>query len=97
MPSLLPLNDVEKAYWSTEAFQRCLRATRWHLDNALKRAEETVVWRREFGVDDMPDSRVSREGETGKELVFGYDNLQRPVLYVRTVTARHLPLLQAPH
>jgi hypothetical protein len=77
-----PLSDVEKCYWSTEAFQRCLRATKWVYDAAVKRAEETCVWRREFGVEEMGPERVSEEGETGKELVFGFDVQSRPVLYM---------------
>ncbi|GAA5843316.1 hypothetical protein JCM5353_005272 [Sporobolomyces roseus] len=80
--SLHPLNDVERCYWSSQAFQRCLRATKWDYPNALKRAEETLVWRREFKVEEMKESDISREGETGKELVFGFDVDCRPVLYM---------------
>lgn len=80
--TLIPLDDVEKCYWSSQAFQRCLRATKWDYQNALKRAEETLVWRREYKVETMKEEDVSREGETGKELVFGFDNDCRPVLYM---------------
>ncbi|GAA5898558.1 CRAL-TRIO domain-containing protein [Sporobolomyces salmoneus] len=80
--SLTPLNDIERCYWSSQAFQRCLRATKWDYLNALKRAEETLVWRREFKVEEMREEDVSREGETGKELVFGFDKDCRPVLYM---------------
>ncbi|GAA5869630.1 hypothetical protein JCM16303_000529 [Sporobolomyces ruberrimus] len=80
--SLHPLNDIEKCYWSSQAFQRCLRATKWDYQNALKRAEETLVWRREFKVEEMREEDVSREGETGKELIFGFDKESRPVLYM---------------
>jgi len=52
----------------------------------LKRAEETLVWRREFKVEEMKESDVSREGETGKELVFGFDVDCRPVLYMVQLT-----------
>jgi hypothetical protein len=63
-----------------------LRSVRWNEENAIKRAEETAVWRRAFPAD-LPAERVSVEGETGKELVFGYDNDCRPVLYmVSTLT-----------
>ncbi|KAM0754643.1 CRAL/TRIO domain-containing protein [Meredithblackwellia eburnea MCA 4105] len=83
-PVLKQLTDKEKCYWSTEAFQRCLRATKWVYQDAVKRAEETLVWRREFcdGVDEMTPELVSHEGETGKELVAGYDINFRPVLYM---------------
>ncbi|GAA6058626.1 hypothetical protein JCM10212_004037 [Sporobolomyces blumeae] len=80
--TLTPLSDVEKCYWSNQAFQRCLRATKWDYANAVKRAEETCVWRREFNVEGMKEQDVSREGETGKELVFGFDVDCRPVLYM---------------
>ncbi|GAA6004749.1 CRAL-TRIO domain-containing protein [Rhodotorula paludigena] len=77
-----PLNDVEKCYWSRQAFLRCFRATKWDYDAARKRAEETLVWRREYGVEDMKEEDVAIEGETGKEIVFGYDVNCRPVLYM---------------
>jgi hypothetical protein len=80
--TLIGLNDVEKCYWSNQAFQRCLRATKWDYLQAEKRAEETLVWRREFKVEEMKEQDVSKEGETGKELIFGYDNDSRPVLYM---------------
>ncbi|POY72556.1 hypothetical protein BMF94_4383 [Rhodotorula taiwanensis] len=82
MADVHPLSEVEKCYWSNQAFQRCLRATKWDYAAALKRAEETCVWRREFGVEEMREEDVWREGETGKELVFGYDVNCRPVLYM---------------
>lgn len=77
-----PLNDVERCYWSRQAFLRCFRATKWDYDAARKRAEETLVWRREYGVEDMKEEDVAIEGETGKEIVFGYDVNCRPVLYM---------------
>jgi len=82
MNDLHPLNDVEKCYWSPQAFLRCFRAVKWDYAAALRRAEETAVWRREYGVEDMKEEDVWVEGETGKELVFGYDVNARPVLYM---------------
>lgn len=83
---------LSTSFRSIEGFQRVLRATRWNDEAALKRAEETVAWRREFPAD-LPAERVSREGETGKELVFGYDNDCRPVLYM--VSSSHTTLYEA--
>ncbi|GAA5884608.1 hypothetical protein JCM6882_005320 [Rhodosporidiobolus microsporus] len=77
-----PLNDVEKCYWSKQAFLRCLRAVKWDYAAGVRRAEETLVWRREFKVEEMKESDISREGETGKELVMGFDVNCRPVLYM---------------
>lgn len=82
MADLVPLNDVEKCYWSPQAFLRCFRAVKWDYAAGLRRAEETCVWRREYAVEDMKEDDVWTEGETGKELVFGYDVNARPVLYM---------------
>ncbi|GAA5954211.1 hypothetical protein JCM21900_006963 [Sporobolomyces salmonicolor] len=79
---LHPLTDVEKCYWSSQAFLRCLRAVKWDYTAAVRRAEETCVWRREYNVEGMKEEDVWREGETGKELVLGYDVDCRPVLYM---------------
>lgn len=65
-----------------QAFERCFRAVKWDYDAAVKRAEVTCVWRREYGVEEMKPEHVSPEGETGKEIVFGYDRDSRPVLYM---------------
>ncbi|SCV74158.1 BQ2448_6590 [Microbotryum intermedium] len=78
----VPLSDVEKCYWSWEQFQRVARAVNWDYPAAVKRAEEILVWRREFGVDSMQPEQVSHEGETGKKLSFGYDFESRPILYM---------------
>ncbi|GAA5855526.1 hypothetical protein JCM8547_007872 [Rhodosporidiobolus lusitaniae] len=77
-----PLTAVEKCYWSRQAFLRCFRAVKWDYAAGVRRAEETLVWRREFGVEEMQESDVSKEGETGKELVMGFDVNCRPVLYM---------------
>lgn len=82
MEDLHPLSDVEKCYWSRQAFSRCLRAVKWDYAAGVRRAEETCVWRREYGVEEMKEEDVSHEGETGKELVMGYDINCRPVLYM---------------
>ncbi|BGP14593.1 hypothetical protein JCM10213_001941 [Rhodosporidiobolus nylandii] len=77
-----PLTDVEKCYWSRQAFLRCLRAVKWDYPAAVRRAEETCVWRREYRVEEMKESDIWKEGETGKELVMGFDANCRPVLYM---------------
>lgn len=79
---LAPLNDVEKCYCSQQHFHRVFRAVKWDYNAALKRAEEITVWRREAKVEEMRPEQVSIEGETGKEIVFGYDKQCRPVLYM---------------
>lgn len=94
---LRPLDDVEKCYWSREAFLRCLRACKWHYDNAVRRAEETCVWRREYNVEQLGADSISVEGETGKELVYGFDRQCRPVLYMVRERATALPLHSTEH
>ncbi|EGW33425.1 uncharacterized protein SPAPADRAFT_60781 [Spathaspora passalidarum NRRL Y-27907] len=52
-----------------------------------------MVWRRTFGVVNIPDhtdpaklitaDKVAHENETGKQLIVGYDNDNRPCLYLR--------------
>lgn len=79
---LAPLDDVEKCYCSEQHFHRVCRAVKWDYHAALKRAEEITVWRREAKVEEMSPDQVSIEGETGKELIFGYDKQCRPVLYM---------------
>lgn len=79
------LDDVEKCYLSREAFLRILRSRSFDLPNSIKRAEETIVWRRDFDVENMDTVKkdiIENEAATGKEIVFGYDSLCRPVLYM---------------
>lgn len=85
------LDDVERCYWSREAFLRCLRACKWNYDAALRRAEETCVWRREYGVETLSADDVAKEGETGKEVVYGFDRQCRPVLYMASRSAPEWP------
>jgi hypothetical protein len=80
------LTDDEKAWLTRECFLRYLRATKWKSDDAKRRIESTLVWRRTFGVDPYstlaPDV-VAPENETGKEVILGYDNDCRPCLYLK--------------
>lgn len=88
-----PLVDSEKAWLSKECFLRYLRASKWKEDVAIKRIYETIVWRRTFGVVDIPGytdplkkitaEMVEPENHTGKQLIIGYDNDNRPCLYLR--------------
>jgi len=79
-----PLSDTEKCWLSSEQVQRFLRATKWDLPSAFARCEETIVWRREFGVEDINNdaSMVEEESRTGKEIILGWDNQKRPCLYM---------------
>ncbi|RLV96001.1 Phosphatidylinositol transfer protein PDR16 [Spathaspora sp. JA1] len=84
-----PLLEEELAWLTKECFLRYLRATKWKVDAAIKRIEETMIWRRTFGVVNLDSNKlitpdmVAQENETGKQLIVGYDNDNRPCLYLR--------------
>ncbi|KAF7796475.1 hypothetical protein EIP86_007652 [Pleurotus ostreatoroseus] len=74
----------EEKFWLAHA-RIYLRATKWHgAPAAIKRLEETLAWRREFGLydDRFTPSHVEPEAVTGKEVIFGYDVNGRPALYL---------------
>lgn len=80
------LTDTEKAWLTKECFLRYLRATKWHVAQCNKRIEETLVWRRTFGVDpegSLSAEIVNDENLTGKEVILGFDNDCRPCLYLK--------------
>ncbi|ODV80382.1 uncharacterized protein CANTADRAFT_25970 [Suhomyces tanzawaensis NRRL Y-17324] len=85
-----PLTEDEKSWLTRECFLRYLRATKWVTKDAIDRVTLTLAWRREFGISHLfeKDNKVngestSVEGETGKEVVLGYDNDSRPCLYLK--------------
>ncbi|KAF2838052.1 CRAL/TRIO domain-containing protein [Patellaria atrata CBS 101060] len=69
--------------WLTrDCLLRYLRATKWNQAEASKRLLATISWRREYGVEGLTPEHISPENETGKQLIFGYDNDARPCLYL---------------
>jgi len=69
--------------WLTrECLLRYLRATTWVVANAERRLQETLIWRREYGVETLTPEHISPENETGKQVILGYDNNARPCLYL---------------
>lgn len=52
------LGDVERCFWSREAFERVFRATNWRADDARERAEEIAVWRRDYGVETLSADEI---------------------------------------
>lgn len=77
-----PLSDDECLWLTRECLLRYLRATSWNVQNATKRLQETLVWRREYGLKDITADHVAPEAETGKQHILGYDNDMRPCLYM---------------
>lgn len=86
-----PVLEEEKAWLTKECYLRYLRASKWKLDVAIKRLEESFVWRRTFGVVNIPGHTetlitadlVVDENATGKHYIVGYDIDNRPCLYLR--------------
>ncbi|KAK3326616.1 CRAL-TRIO domain-containing protein [Apodospora peruviana] len=77
-----PLSDHEKQWLTKECLLRYLRATKWHQKDAEKRLRETLVWRREYGVEDLTAEHISPENETGKQVVLGFDKEGRVCHYL---------------
>ncbi|KAJ6609259.1 CRAL-TRIO domain-containing protein [Mycena sp. CBHHK59/15] len=87
-PEYLPglekgLMDIEKFWLSYECILRYLRASKWKVDTAIHRLEETLKWRREYGIyDTVTAELVEPEAITGKQIQLGYDVNGRPGLYL---------------
>ncbi|OJT15007.1 CRAL-TRIO domain-containing protein C23B6.04c [Trametes pubescens] len=64
---------------------RFLRAVKWaSAQAATKRLEETLKWRREYGLYELiTASYVEPEALTGKMMIWGYDSDKRPAIYLR--------------
>ncbi|PQK14533.1 hypothetical protein BB8028_0005g00640 [Beauveria bassiana] len=77
-----PLQDRERAWLTRDCLLRYLRATKWHVDDAAKRVQATMAWRREYGLDDFTPDYISPEQETGKQIIVGYDKAGRPCQYL---------------
>ncbi|KAJ7707632.1 CRAL/TRIO domain-containing protein [Mycena rosella] len=78
-----PLMDVEKMWLSYECILRYLRASKWKVDAAIHRLEETLKWRRSYGIyDALTADLVEPEAVTGKQILLGYDTNGRPGLYL---------------
>ncbi|OAA45366.1 CRAL/TRIO domain protein [Cordyceps fumosorosea ARSEF 2679] len=77
-----PLTDRERAWLTRDCLRRYLRATKWNVDDAAKRLQATLGWRREYGLDGFTPDYISPEQETGKQIIVGYDKMGRPCQYL---------------
>ncbi|KAK8242082.1 CRAL/TRIO domain protein [Phyllosticta capitalensis] len=78
-----PLSDDERMWLSKECLLRYLRAVKWASASAAeKRVLDSLVWRREYGTNAFTADYISKENETGKLVILGYDNDGRPCLYM---------------
>jgi hypothetical protein len=56
-----PLSEVEEYFLSRECILRYLRATKWNVNEAKKRLEGTIIWRREYGTDTLTAETIEPE------------------------------------
>ncbi|SCU90084.1 LADA_0F01706g1_1 [Lachancea dasiensis] len=85
------LSSEEKAWLTRDCFLRYLRATKWDVQDCISRIELSIAWRRQFGIDKMGEEHgdslkanmVEEEEETGKQVVLGFENDARPILYLK--------------
>jgi len=77
-----PVTEDERMWLTRECLLRYLRATKWKPQDALRRLQGTLSWRREYGADTFTADYISPENETGKQVIQGYDNDRRPCLYL---------------
>ncbi|CAL1716866.1 unnamed protein product [Somion occarium] len=78
------LSDEEKFWLSYECMLRYLRATKWAgAEQAIKRLEDTLRWRRQFGLyDKIKAEYIEPEAVTGKMITYGFDVDGKPALYL---------------
>ncbi|KDN45653.1 hypothetical protein RSAG8_04737, partial [Rhizoctonia solani AG-8 WAC10335] len=77
------LTEEEKLWLTRECLLRYLRASKWVLATTIKRLDDTLKWRREYGLYDLiTPEHVEPESLTGKEQLVGYDAERRPALYM---------------
>jgi len=78
-----PMTDSERMFLTRECLLRYLRATTWNVSHAETRLRNTLVWRREYGLEKLTPDYISIENATGKQVILGWDNNGRPCHYLR--------------
>jgi hypothetical protein len=78
-----PLKDSERMFLTRDCLLRYLRATTWNVAQAETRLKNTLVWRREYGLEGFTRDYISIENATGKQLILGWDNAGRTCQYLR--------------
>jgi hypothetical protein len=81
--STTPITDNERMFMTREGILRYLRASSWNVAQAETRLKNTLIWRREYGVEKHTKDYISVEQETGKQLLLGWDNEGRTCEYMR--------------
>ena len=81
--STSPIKDAERMWLSRECLLRYLRASKWQIAKAADRILDTLTWRRDYGFEtNLTPEKISVESETGKQMILGFDNNARPILYM---------------
>lgn len=77
------LTEDEKFWLSCECMLRFLRACKWNVTATIQRLEDTLRWRREFGLySTVTPEHVEPEAVTGKQIIYGFDCERRPAFYM---------------
>ncbi|KAM3525691.1 hypothetical protein NHJ13051_003864 [Beauveria bassiana] len=89
-----PITSRERIWLTRECLLRYLRATKWSIDEAVKRIQATLVWRREYGLDDLTPEFLSPEQETGKQIILGPSKERQDTTIPVSMAREILSLLQ---
>ncbi|KAJ9614816.1 Phosphatidylinositol transfer protein (PITP) [Knufia peltigerae] len=79
----LPLTDSERMFLTRECLLRYLRATNWNVAQSEQRLKNTLIWRREYGLEKHTKDYISVENATGKQIILGWDHHGRTCQYLR--------------
>jgi hypothetical protein len=77
------LTDSERMFLTRDCLLRYLRATNWTVAQSETRLKNTLVWRREYGLEKHSRDYISVENETGKQIILGWDIEGRSCHYMR--------------
>ncbi|OAP62793.1 hypothetical protein AYL99_02020 [Fonsecaea erecta] len=78
-----PLTDSERMFLTRECLLRYLRATNWNVAQSETRLRNTLIWRREYGLEKHTKEYISIENATGKQVILGWDIQGRTCQYLR--------------
>ncbi|KAK0223308.1 CRAL/TRIO domain-containing protein [Armillaria fumosa] len=77
------LMEEEKFWMSHECILRYLRASKWKTEAAIHRMEDTLKWRRSYGLyTTLTSEHVEPEASTGKQVIFGFTVDGKPGYYM---------------
>jgi hypothetical protein len=76
--SQLPESDLTLTH-----VRQFLTATKGDAALATKRLLSTIKWRQEYKPTEIDPSEVMEEAVTGKEIVWGFDKKNRPIIWLR--------------